>query len=36
MLKAGVAKGAAIGDTAPGRGLDLGVEGKGPTVAQGI
>lgn len=36
LPKAGVARGKAIGDTAPGRGLDVGVEGRGPTVARGI
>lgn len=36
LPKAGVAIGEAIGDTAPGRGLDRGVEGKGPTVARGM
>lgn len=36
LPKAGVARGGAIGDTAPGRGLDVGVEGRGPTVARGI
>lgn len=36
LAKAGVTRGEAIGDTAPGRGLDVGVEGKGTTVARGI
>lgn len=36
LPKAGVARGGAIGDTAPGRGLEEGVEGRGPTVARGI
>lgn len=36
LPKAGVASGEAIGDTAPGRCLDVGVEGRGPTVARGI
>lgn len=35
LPKAGVARGGAIGDTAPGRGLEVGAEGKGPTVARG-
>ena len=34
--KLGVARGEAIGGTAPGRGLEVGVEGRGPTVAWGI
>lgn len=36
LPKAGVAMGEAIGETAPGRVFDMGVEGKGPTVARGI
>lgn len=36
LPKAGVARGGAIGDTAPGRGFEVGVEGRGPTVARGI
>lgn len=36
LLKLGVARGEAIRGTAPGRGLEVGVEGKGPTVARGI
>lgn len=36
LPKAGVAMGEAIGDTAPGRGLEVGVEGRGPTVARGM
>lgn len=35
LPKAGVAWGGARGDTAPGRGLEVGVEGKGPTAARG-
>lgn len=36
LPKAGVAMGEAMGDTAPGRGLEVGVEGRGPTVARGM
>lgn len=35
LPKAGVARGGAMGDTAPGRGLEVGVEGRGPTAARG-
>lgn len=31
--KAGVARGEVMGDTAPGRALEVGVEGRGPTLA---
>lgn len=36
LPKAGVARGEAMGEMVPGRGLELGVEGRGPTVARGI
>jgi len=36
LPKAGVAMGEAIGEMVPGRGLDVGVEGRGPTVARGV
>lgn len=36
LPKAGVARGEAMGDTAPGRTLEVGVEGRGPTLARGI
>ena len=36
LPKAGVAMGEAIGEMVPGRGLDVGVEGRGPTVTRGV
>lgn len=36
MLREGVARGGTIGDTAPGRDLEVSVEGRGPTMARGI
>lgn len=36
LLREGVARGGTIGDTAPGRDLEVGVEGRGPTMARGI
>lgn len=36
LPKAGVARGEDLGDTAPGRVLDVDVEGKGPTMARRI
>lgn len=36
LPKLGAAMGEAIGGTAPGRALEMGVEGRGPTVARGI
>lgn len=35
LPKAGIDRGEHIGDTAPGRVLEVGVEGRGPTVARG-
>ena len=36
LPKAGVAIGEAMGEMVPGRGLEVGVEGVGPTVARGL